>query len=195
MRCLHHCLLFCILIAIVSYLLFYKLLYSIFGEGKIPLLVGAFLVLHPYMIGLSVFVFTDMFAILFLLISCISIIRHREVMLAVSLSCGLLCRQYMIFFVLAVGLYYLFRCHMQEGYDRDASVMLLSSFFSLIPLAILFFLWKGVSPDNQLRYLYLKEEYSFHPSFLTLYVCLFFVYLLPIIVVCWKGIYKGAKVC
>lgn len=185
---------FSVIIAIFTYALFYELLYSVVADSKVCLLAGAFLVLNPYMIGLSVFVFTDMLAILFSLLSCISIRRHRPVLLAVSLSCGLLSRQYLIFFALAVGVYYLLRYPKKDRTKWHVDPMFLSCLVSIIPLASLVFLWKGLSPDSRVRDIYATGGYYFHPSFLTLYVCLFFVYLLPIIVVCWKSIYRDTKV-
>ena len=49
-----------VIIAVATYILFHWLLFLIFGNIKVASLTSAFLVLHPYMVGFSVFVFTDM---------------------------------------------------------------------------------------------------------------------------------------
>ncbi len=144
------------------------------------------------MVGLSLFVFTDMIAILFLVICCIAIKKQSPVLFAFASAFGLLTRQYFVFLTVAAGLYYLIR------YQKTKNVYLIKMLFSVLisclPLLSLFALWKGPSPENSLRDLYLNEGFYFHPHFLTLYVIQFFVYLLPIVLFCWKYIYKNVKV-
>ena len=186
---------FSIIIAFSTYLLFHYLIFSIFNSIKISLLSTAFIVVHPYMVGLSIFVFTDMLAILFIIISCISIRKQNPIILSISLACGLLCRQYLIFFVLGVGLFYLGKYYKDRKQNKKRiRSMLLSCFISLMPLFILVALWKGLSPVNELKNIYLDEKFSFHPSYFTLYVCQLFIYLVPIILISWKNIYKINKI-
>jgi len=185
---------FSVIIAFSTYLLFYQLIFSMFNNIKIAFLTTAFIVVHPYMVGLSIFIFTDMLAILFIIISCISIRKQNTIILSIALASGLLCRQYLIFFVLAVGLYYLGIYYKKRKQNTEKIIsMLLSCFVSLIPLTILGVLWKGFSPDNDLKKIYLDEGYSFHPSYFTLYVCQLFIYLVPIILISWKTFYKNNK--
>jgi hypothetical protein len=188
---------FSVIIALSTYLLFYNLLLSIFKDIKVSLLTTAFIVVHPYMIGLSVFVFTDMLAILFIITSCISIRKQSPIYLSLSLACGLLCRQYLIFFVLTAGLYYLgiYYNYKKRKQDTENIIpMLWSCFVSLVPLTILAVLWKGLSPDNDLvKYIYLDDAYRFHPSYFTLYVCQLFIYLVPVILIFWKTFYNNKK--
>ena len=185
---------FSVLIAISTYLLFYKLIFSMFNNFKIAFLTTAFIVVNPYMVGLSIFIFTDMLAILFIIISCISIRKQNAIILSIALASGLLCRQYLIFFVLAVGLYYLGIYYKKRKQNTEHIIpMLLSCFVSLIPLTILGILWKGLSPDNDVKKIYLDEGYSFHFSYFTLYVCQLFIYLVPIILISWKTFYRNNK--
>lgn len=182
---------FSVLVAFITYLLFHKLVFSIFKDIKISLLTTAFIVLHPYMVGLSVFVYTDMLAILFIILSCIAIREQKPIILSISLACCLLCRQYLIFFILAAGLYYLIKYFNNKIDKHVIRKMLLSCIISMLPLAILGLLWKGLSPENDLRNMYLDEGYSFHPSYLNLYVCQLSIYLVPIILISWKKFYKN----
>ena len=183
--------LFSVLVAFITYLLFHKLVFSIFKDIKISLLTTAFIVLHPYMVGLSVFVFTDMLAILFVILSCIAIREQKPILLSIFLACCLLCRQYLIFFILAAGLYYLIIYYNNKSNRHVIRTMLLSCFISILPLAILVILWKGLCPENDLKNIYLDKGYSFHPSYLNLYICQFSIYLVPIILISWKKFYKN----
>jgi len=184
---------FSLIIAFITYLLFYKLTSSIFNDNKLSLLTTAFIVLHPYMVGFSIFVFTDMLAILFIVLSCISIRNQNPIILSISLASGLLCRQYFIFFVLAVGAYYVFIFWINKN-STIAYKMLVSCLTSIIPMMILIVLWHGLSPDNELRKSILTEGYSYHLSYFTAYVCQLFIYLFPVVLISWKAIYKNTKV-
>ena len=186
---------FSVIIAIITYLLFHRLIYSMFNDNKIALLTTAYIVLNPYMVGLSVLVFTDMLSILFIIISCIAIRNNNPIILSISLAGCLLCRQYLIFFVLAVGLYYFIKYYNNKSRDNThIFLMLLSCIISLIPLSILVFLWKGLSPINELKNVYLDEGLRFHPSFFNLYVSQLFVYLAPLVVIFWKSFYNDIKI-
>lgn len=182
---------FSIVIAFATYLFFHKLAFELFNHIELSLLSTVFIAVHPYMVGLSVFVFTDMLAILFIVISCISIRERNPISLSISLACGLLCRQYLIFHVAAAGLYYFVEyC----GTRRMDSIKMLSScLISLAPLIILGVIWKGIAPDNEVKKIYMDEGWRFHPSYLTLYVCQFFIYLLPVISISWRIFYKNGK--
>jgi hypothetical protein len=182
---------FSMVVALVAYLLFYTLVYSLTNDTKMSLLATGFVVINPYMIGLSVFVFTDMLAILFIIISCLSIQKQNAALLSLSLAGSLLCRQYMFFFVLAIGLYYLWKYFLHR--DRESGKMLFACVVSMTPLLALVLLWRGLSPVNELRNLYLDEKTGFHPGYFTLYVCQLFIYLAPVILIYWKSFYSDLK--
>ena len=182
---------FAVIIAFATYISFHYLLFSLFQNSKIAFLATTFLVINPYMIGLSIFVFTDMLAILFLLAFCISISKSKPIIFALSSACALLTRQYLVFLIAAAGLYYLIKFFKKK--NRYALYMLLSLFISVLPLAFLLFLWKGPGPPEALKYWYPKERFVFHISYLIQYTCLLFVYLLPIILLRWNYFYTNKK--
>ena len=184
---------FSLIIAFITYLLFHRLTLSIFDDNKLSLLTTAFIVLHPYMVGFSIFVYTDMLPILFIVLSCISIRNQKPILLSISLASGLLCRQYFIFFVLAVGAYYVFMFWIKKN-STIVYKMLVSCLTSIIPITILIALWNGLSPDNELKNAILTEGYSYHLSYFTVYVCQLFIYLFPVVLISWKAIYKNTKV-
>lgn len=184
--------LFSLLVAALTYALYYRLLTAVFGSRSITFLSAVFLTLNPYMVGLSIFVYTDMLTLLFIILSCIAVMRTRPVLLGVSLAGALLCRQYTVFMVAALFVYYgllLFR----KG-DRSQVGMMLACGCSLIPLCALVLLWQGLSPDNQVRTVYLDRGLYYHPRHLTLYVSMFCVYLFPFIAVNWQRLYRNVLV-
>jgi hypothetical protein len=184
--------LFSVLVAVVTYVLFYRLLTDVLGCMSSTFASAAFLILNPYMIGLSVFVYTDMLTLLFLIVSCMAVLRRKPVVLFVSLSAALLCRQFMIFLVLALFVFY--ALDLLRKRSRGALKMLLGCACALIPLAALVVLWRGLSPDNEVRAVYLSTGLYYHPGHLTLYLVMFCVYLLPFIVINWQRLYRDARV-
>lgn len=169
---------FSVLIALVTYGAFYRLAFRFTGSALMALLASAFLALHPYMVGFSVFIFTDMLTLLFVVLFLIAVWEEKPFLLGVASAAGLLCRQHFVFIPLAAGIYYLGRYVLLK--DRRAAQPVLALFLSGLPLAALFLLWGGLSPDNELRRLYLTGEVRFTPSYLTLYVAQVGIYLLPL---------------
>jgi len=180
-----------VIIALFTFVSFHYLLFSIFRESKISLTITVFFILNPYMVGLSIFVFTDMLAILFLIICCLAVKNKSPVLFAIASALGLLTRQYFAFLTVAAGLYYLF--NYQKTRKSSTIKMLFSAFLSFLPLLLLFVLWQGPIPDSPRKALYLKESLGFHPNSLTLYITQFSIYLLPVILFFWKDIYTDTK--
>jgi 4-amino-4-deoxy-L-arabinose transferase-like glycosyltransferase len=177
-----------VVIAFITSLSIHYLFFSVFQNAKTALLLTLCVILQPYMLGFSIFVFTDMLAILFLVLACIAVKRENPLLLAVSAALGLLCRQYLAFLPLAAGLYYLWD-YVQTRQTR-ALQMLAAAILALLPTGLLFLLWQGTSPINSLRHIYLEDGFAFHPSFLTLYIVQTFVYLFPVAAVYWRTIYR-----
>jgi hypothetical protein len=189
-----------VIIALTTYLLFHRLLWVVFHNPRIAFLAGAFLAVHPYMVGFSIFVFTDMLPILFLILAAMALIRRSATGFGLAAAGALLCRQYYVFLPLAAGMFSLlaYKCESRTE-EPDPKrwgtlSMLLASVLSIAPLGMLFIFWQGFSPDNARRILYLQEGLSFHPSFFILYVCLLFIYLIPIVVVNWRNFYTSYRI-
>ena len=189
---LHQLRLFSLLIAFFTFLIFFRLYQETSSKSSLALLMTLFVIFQPYMIGLTIFVFTDMLPLLFLGLSLWAFQRNNPYLLAFSLGSALLCRQYYIFLPAAVGIYFCFRFFISR--NRTAARMVLASVISLIPLGLLFLLWGGFSPQNDMRQLYLHESLHFHPDYLILYISLFIVYLLPLIIYRWKTYYRDKKI-
>ena len=55
-----------LIIAITTYIVLHRLFYTVFEDTTTSVLSTIFIALHPYMIGLNIFVYTDMLGILFI---------------------------------------------------------------------------------------------------------------------------------
>jgi len=145
--------------------------------GRTPWTIGALalLVLNPYFVGLSIFVFTDMLALCGLALTALGVSRDRPWLVAAGVGMATLTRQYLVFLVPAVALADMLRRSGRRGRLLTASAA------GLLPLAALVVLWGvSLSPDNSLRRDYLFGGLRFDPHALSLYVSLPGLYLLPL---------------
>ena len=181
-----------LLIALLSYLLFHRLLFIVLCDGTVAFLATAFLAVHPYMVGFSIFVFTDGLAIMLVITALLAVVRGRPLLLFLSLAGALLCRQYMVYFVLACLGYYTAIAFRRK--DTRAVIMAAVSLLSMLPLIGLFLFWGGFTPDSPLRARYLDTGLYFHPSYLVLYIALLSVYLLPVLIARWRELYSRRSV-
>jgi len=181
-----------LLIAFCTFLASFRL-FALVLDGNLALYAAIFLALNPYVAGSAIFVFTDMLALLCLVMACTAVVKRSPAMLLVSLSAGLLCRQYLAFLWAAVAVFSLVRLG-QQTRDKQDSWMLMACAGSALPLAALMVLWRGLSPDSSLRSVYLNEPLAFHSTAATLYVVLLLVYLVPIIAVRWRQFYRDPRI-
>lgn len=160
-------------------------------DSWLSLAVTLFWLVHPYVILLSVFVYTDILAMLFLMLAAVAVARRQPMLLAVGMMGGLLCRQYLVFAVAAAGVYYVLR-YLHHREKRDVA-MLVAIGVALLPMAGLVLLWGGLSPANEMKQLYLDRGLSFHPRAAVLYVCQMFIYLLPWVWLARRQIFASRK--
>ncbi|NOY87766.1 MAG: glycosyltransferase family 39 protein [FCB group bacterium] len=180
-----------LIIALITYLIFHRILYLLFNGTK-AFWGTSYLAINPYMIGLSIFVFTDMMAILFLVLALFFLIRKYSILFGLSMAAAILCRQYMIFFTFAVFIYSGWRYLHTK--DKKSLSLFISNLLALIPMIFLIILWGGLSPVNNLRKLYMDEAFIFHPKILTLYISLLFIYFVPILFYYRKRIYTNYRI-
>ncbi|HLJ10328.1 MAG TPA: hypothetical protein VKU82_04030 [Planctomycetaceae bacterium] len=173
-----------VIIAVFTYVVWYRFLRSETASPRLALGGAAFLALHPYMLYLSLFIYTDMLAILCLVGALWAVRRERPVWLAIWLCAAALNRQYFVFATLSAGAHYLAR-YASRRQRRDVS-HLLAVAASALPLAALCFVWGGLCPDGALKRVYLDERAHYHLSSLVLYVSLASLYLLPVLAMRWR---------
>jgi hypothetical protein len=182
---------FSIIVAVATYVLLFWFLHSETGNLRLSAWGTAFVALHPYMLYLSLFVYTDMLAILCLIGAIAAVRRERPVWLALALCGAVLNRQYLLFATGAAGVYFLARC-IRHRQRRDM-LHLLAVAASVVPLAGLCVLWRGLCPDGNLKHIYLDKHPSFHVSSLVLYVSLMSIYLSPILAARWREFFGCKK--
>lgn len=181
-----------LIIAFFTFLAFYQFFHRWYQDTSTALLLTVFMILQPYMIGLTVFVYTDMLAMFFIAISLIFFHNRKAILFALSLAGGLLCRQYLIFWSLAAFFYFLWGLYISK--EKGVLKMVVAAFSAHLPLLMLFWLWQGLSPNNELKKYYLSDGFYFHTEYIVFYLCSLFVYLLPLILWYWKKIYIHSKI-
>jgi hypothetical protein len=166
---------------------FYKIVDTRQSEWKPALVALATVVLNPYFIGLSAFVFTDMLAILMMVLAWYGLL-HRQIWVAgLAAGASVLTRQYFAFLVLAVAGAEALGQH--AGRSRSLLRAVFALAVGLVPFAALVWLWQGLSPQNSLRSLYLQGNVRYDPHALSLYLAVPAVYLSPLIVWrVWHGV-------
>lgn len=181
-----------VIAAIATYLLFFDLLAALSGNLRAAVISTMFIALIPYMLDFSVSVLTDIGSILCLVV-CVKAIREdRPVILGIASAAGLLIRQYFAFLPLAAFVYLAFRFWLKQ--DRRAVAHMVALVLSLVPLGLLFILWRGISPDNYLKIVYSDDGFYFHFNSFNLYVALFPVYLFPFVLYRFWSIYRDRLV-
>lgn len=176
--------LFSIVVGLATCVLLYWFLHSETGNARLAAAGTAFIGLHPYMLYLSLFVYTDLLAILCLIGVLIAVRREKPLLLAGFLSGALLNRQYLAFAAAAAGTYFLARCW--KFRERREAHAVLAVAASGLPLAGFCLLWGGLCPDGALKQVYLDKHPSFHIGSLVLYVSLAAIYLAPVLALRWK---------
>lgn len=177
-----------VLIAVATYLIFHRLLFNTARNGKIAFWCGALLVAQPYMIGLSIFIYTDMLTIFFLLVCLWAFMQRRAFWMGLGLAMAVLSRQYAAF--LTVALVGFFAVEYIRARRSDTVRMLLSSIIAMLPYAALVVLWGGLSPEFEARSRLLDDQLYYHPPILSLYVSLICIYLFPMLVWRWRELYR-----
>jgi hypothetical protein len=166
-------------IAFVTVMAVHALARRVLRNRRDAVLAALFFLLHPYTIGLSVFVFNDMTAILFAVVLAIGIAAARPMLAVLASAAGLMTRQYFVFLTVAAGLFYMIRWGRQRQSRDLATLAWLVA--SCLPLAGMFLLWRGVGPASATRTQYLSSGLPFRTTALTLYVTQLFTYLCPLL--------------
>jgi len=145
---------------------------------------GCVFLLNPYMIGLNVVVYTDVMAMIGLVVLALGVVRGNAWLLLAGSAWGLLSRQYMIFSTIAAGLYYLIVW--MRGRERRHFNALLALTASTLPLAALMLLWGGSAPPNGVAHWLQGETQAWRPAYLVAYVTLLPIYILPVVLWRWR---------
>jgi hypothetical protein len=174
-----------LVVSTLTFLLLHRLFFLATHNSLATILSCLFLILNPYMIGLSFFVSTDIMSLMFVLLAGLGVYKGNAWLFLVGASLALLCRQYNMYLLVAVGVYSL--CSFING-DRKASIrMMISCALSLLPLLVLIYIWEGPAPmDGIKKWVPGNEPISFHLNYVTAYVSLISVYAFPFILLRYR---------
>jgi hypothetical protein len=177
-----------LVIALGSYAAICLFMLEQFKDVRVAVGLTALIAIHPYMMALSVLVYTDMLAIGLGALACWALLRREAWVLGLSLAGAMLCRQYAIVFPVAFAVY------LWIEHGKDMRRMLTAVALSVVPLAWLVWFWGVLSPQNATARKFADEAMLWHPSSAVLYVAIGAVYLAPLLVWRRKAIYGPPKV-
>jgi hypothetical protein len=168
-----------LVMAFVTVMAVYALARRVLRDDRDVLLAVLFFALHPYTIGLSVFVYNDILAILCAALLGVGIASGRPPLILLGSTAGLLTRQYLAFLTAAALGHYAIRW---LRWRRSSDLVLLAGLLgSCLPLGALLLWWGGLGPASRTRALYLSGGLAFTPPALILYVTQLFTYLCPLL--------------
>ena len=169
---------FSLVIAWINYLMLFVTVSQCIKDKRLAILVCLSVLLNPYILGLSIFVFTDMLTLLFVLVSVSAYARGHMFVCAFSIACAMLCRQYAVIFLAAMFSLEMWRMvKVPFLIESTKGVLLLS--FAAIPLCLLFLLWGGISPPSGVAKWVMVRSVVWKPHALLTYIGFLSIYLIP----------------
>ena len=180
---------FSLLNATLALTLIFFLYKALLPKPRLAILGICLLLLNPYLWGLSLFVFTDVPALLLMVTAAWAILKQKPILLFISMAAALLSRQYAVYLLTASGLYYLIKLF-KEG--KQQIIYLIALALSAVPLLILCIIWQGIAPPSGMEKWVARGgkaeayhlAYNFHA--ITTYITFMTIYLLPAFVIVWK---------
>jgi len=172
---------FNLLLAFCGLILFHSLLFRITRSERYSFIASLVLLFNPYMIGITLFVYTDLLMLVFVLLFLLAAMKQHHAGMTIASAGGLLCRQYFIFVPLAGILFFIMKWFF-GGQKQDLRTGFLLV-FSGVPLAALMYWWGNLAPHTGIKYWPAMSKTYFHPGYFSLYVALITVYLFPTLLI------------
>ena len=176
---------FSLLIAFIFFNISLSFFYSISNNKLTSIILLLILMLNPYIVGISFFVYTDMLATLTLLVSCYAQFKQKYLLSAIFIGLAILSRQYLVYGLISLGVTIVYK----ELYLNKKIPYQL--FYLLIPVIInlaLFMYWGGSTPQNLLKNKYMHQAFEFHFDALIAYIACCGIYSSPILLIIFKKI-------
>lgn len=168
-----------IIVALLTYLMFFKVLINNQFNKRKAAFSTIFISLNPYMIGTSFFVYTDMITVFCIVTSIYFFQKNNIVMVSICCAFALWCRQYAVYYIGSLCIYYFLQYVKNKQIQSFwNSIIIGSSIFSLVPLL---FLWRDLSPVNDLKSLYLDKTLFYQFNGLSAYVISIAIYCFPLV--------------
>ena len=144
------------------------------------LLLSLLIVINPYFFGTSVFVFTDMFTIMLVLLSIISFIKEKLFFFLIFSTLAILSRQYAVIIPTAVIAYSLLN---YKKNNKTARNNIIASLLSFIPLIIFFAIWKNISPASGIEKWIVPNSSFYNLDYINTYITFSVIYIFPLVLV------------
>lgn len=148
-------------------------------RSKSSFLLSALVIMNPYLLGVSIFVYNDNLMLLFLLLAMIFLYKERPTLTGISLSLALLIRQYSIVFPLSVFIYSSIKSIKENKLRTE---LLIASVLSIIPLLMLFIYWNGLAPESGLKVWYIENRLIYNLDYINTYLTFSSIYTLPLLI-------------
>lgn len=168
-----------LLISFITWQLLYWL-NSFFIKNPVHCLLLSFLtVINPYFFGTSVYVFTDMLAIMLLLAGLIAFLKNKIILFSIFSIFAILNRQYAIILPFAIIIYALIALKKDK---QNRIKLFISSIISFVPLAVFFLIWKNISPQSGFEKWIIPNSSFYNLDYINTYITFSIVYALPIVI-------------
>ena len=153
---------------------------SIFTKNNLhALILSLIFVLNPYVLGTSVFVFTDTFTIMLCITSIILFIKDKLLFSSILAMLAVLSRQYAIIVPLSMIVFLILQKNNKQRINWNYIFIL---GLSLIPLLILFLFWHGITPQSGSEKWIIKNSHFYNIDYINTYITFSTIYLLPLII-------------
>jgi 4-amino-4-deoxy-L-arabinose transferase-like glycosyltransferase len=176
---------FSIILALATWNLLFAFFQKITGSSERAWCLSLVVLLNPYALGTSVFVFTDVPALFFLLAGAWAVLDDRPFLYGFASAAALCCRQYAIILPLSVVVRELLRWN--DGGRRDRR-FLLASAASLLPLSVLMAFWGGIAPRPGIERWVAANPSLFNLHAITTYLAFGALYSFPVLV--WSFLHR-----
>ncbi len=169
----------------VAFLLHY-LIFSLFQKRSFTILGTLLFMLNPYVIGMSIFIYTDMLTVFFIIMLLIGIFNNNIPLIFFSSCLSILTRQYSIIFLIAAVIYFFF-LYLEKG-EKKNLFNIIAVIVSTFPLIFLFYIWGGISPHSGAKYWIGNNLLGYDLNSLSTYISIIPIYTLPLFaVISWKN--------
>ncbi len=172
-----------LLLAAAVFSLLFSVVYHFVQNSKTTLILCLCFLLNPYVLGICGFVFTDLLTLLFVLCAVFAFQKEHFELAAVFIGLGMLCRQYVLFFSLAMWATILVRDLNGRSNNRRCLRFAVTTMVSTLPLFACMYLWKGIAPPMGAKPFIIPNGALWNPSALSTYLVFSGIYLLPIVLV------------
>ncbi len=179
-----------LIISLITWQLLFFLIKMFVKNDIHVFLLSLLIVINPYFFGTSVFVFTDMFTIMLILLSIISFIKNKLFLFFIFSTLAILSRQYAVIIPAAVIVYSLL------SYKKDNMISrnnIIASLISFIPLIILFALWKNISPVSGIENWIVPNLSFYNLDYINTYITFSVIYIFPLALIFFSKIKLNYK--